>query len=189
MPYDDIDEDALNFSASSSQLNSEQKKCWQKALQCLARREHSTHELHTKLLKDFPQDVVNTCIHTLHSKDYLNDDRFLAYLKAKYPNHGAIKWRFEARKHQLEERLMQLNEDALQNTYQTNIPVPTEYDKAHMAFIKKFHPCDSTDMRTPKTLAKMMRFLLQRGFTYAVVQQVMKNYEESDVYIEHNQNI
>ncbi len=135
------------------------------AMGFLARREHSRHELASKLAKkQFAKAEISACLDNLETKNYLSNQRFIESFVRHRSNSGFGPQRILA-------DLLQrgIPSDAA-DSYLSVVKIDW-VALLFAAWSKKFaHP--PADF---KTLAKQTRFLLQRGFEPARVQRLMQS--------------
>ncbi len=134
----------------------------------LARREHTTHELHHKLLgKGFPEPLIEETLQRLATDKLLSDERFAeAYVQSRM-NRGFGPLRIEA---ELRERGTPAE---LIKAWVT--PNAQHWrEQARKTWRKRFG-------REPKDYqerARQMRFLQQRGYTTDQINAIFKNYDD-----------
>jgi regulatory protein len=118
----------------------------------LARREHSKLELVHKLqARDFPADLINTAIDDLTKENLQSDERFTEnYIRSRSNRgFGPLKIIVELHARGIENPNININDEMwLANAKQTHT--------------KKF---GTNPPKDPKSKAKQMRFLQQKGFT------------------------
>jgi|TARA_B100001250_G_scaffold72479_1_gene58908 regulatory protein len=136
-------------------LTEEEKACKKKALDLLARREHSISELKHKLLdREFAIELVDRAIELLLKRNYLDDHRFAReFIDFKYSKgQGPIKIKSELKKKGVDKCLI----DSLFNSL--------EYDWANLAqkvLNKKFK---NSSIDNINEYGKRFRYLESRGF-------------------------
>ena len=140
----------------------------QRAIALLARREHSSHELHRKLLaKGFPEPLIEATLQQLSAGNLLSDERFAeAYVQSRM-NKGFGPLRIEA---ELRERGTPA--EAIKTWVTPNAQHWRE--QARTAWRKRFG-------REPKDYqerARHMRFLQQRGYTTDQINAVFKTQDD-----------
>jgi regulatory protein len=140
-----------------------------KAVDYLARREHSEHELKTKLLaKDFDVELIDEVLESLKSQNYLDDARYAKMiLKNGYERgHGPQKVAYHLRQKQVDSDIVQQEFESFEADW---------FALAKQVKLKKFGdkplPSDTTERFKEK--AKQMRFLTGRGFDAAQIQGVV----------------
>jgi regulatory protein len=134
----------------------EYRRLWAKAIQALARREHSRYELVVKLESRTEEpDVVTQLVVNLVNDDYLNDERFCEMLCRSRFNKGVgpIRLRHELNQHEIDSVLIE--------TYLG------QYDQQWLDRLieirtKKYGEDKPADY---KEWSKQARFLQQRGFS------------------------
>ena len=141
------------------------KELRHKAIELLARREHSYKELHQKLLvRGFETDEIEVCLGKLIAEDLLSNERFAeAYVRMRSRNgFGPIRIRQELVQRGIDESLAQ----AL--LYGSEIDwcvIATDVDQ------KKF---TSLETSTMMQWAKRVKFLTYRGFEHDQINHVKK---------------
>lgn len=142
------------------------KEVLQKALDLLARREHSLLELRHKLLKRaFPESVIEIVLSEISTHGWQSDERFAeSYIYARKQSlYGPERIRQE-----LIER--GVSEEVFSEHLQDNDS--SWFDLAETLKIKKFGKGVPKEF---KEKAKQMRFLQYRGFTASQIKQVFSN--------------
>jgi regulatory protein len=146
---------------SSPKLNrSELKK---RALDLLARREHSRAELARRLLvlAADPDDVIPV-LNELAERHWQSDVRFAeAWVHQRSPGHGSRRLQHELQQKGLSATDIRTALDALPDD---------EYARAHALWARRF----GTAPQDQRARQQQQRFLLYRGFSVAVVLQVLK---------------
>jgi regulatory protein len=135
------------------------------AMGFLARREHSRHELATKLAKKlFDRADIQSCLDRLESDNYLSNQRFIESFTRHRSNSGFGPRRI------LADLLQRGIVACVAENYLSSVEIDWEM-KVREAWCKKFNqaPADF------KTLAKQTRFLLQRGFEPDSVQRLLQS--------------
>jgi regulatory protein len=135
------------------------------AMGFLARREHSRHELASKLAKkQFERADICACLDRLEERDYLSNQRFMESFTRHRATSGFGPQRIRA-------DLMRRGLTAsVVDDYLSEVEIDWRA-LLHTAWAKKFtHP--PADF---KTMVKQTRFLLQRGFEPDSVQQLMQS--------------
>ncbi|MFN7095025.1 MAG: recombination regulator RecX [Burkholderiales bacterium] len=133
-----------------------------KALYFLARREYSYKELFTKLKKYCEnQAEIHQVLEEMQHKGWLSEERYISsYLRSKSHRYGLLRIR---------QALMQKtgNSDLVDEVLEQN-PID-EYSAALGLWQKKFGIV-ATDS---KELARQIRFLHNKGFSFAIIKQVI----------------
>lgn len=134
-----------------------------RALEALARREHSRHELLRKLAPyaESPEEL-NAVLEDLQTRGWLSDARFATQMvNARQNRYGNRKIAFELREKGVEESLICTALDGLSGS---------ELERARAVWQKKFGqaPCGAHDK------ARQIRFLQSRGFGWEVIGRVLK---------------
>ncbi len=127
-----------------------------KAMDLLARREHSVFELRAKLVaREFEPDAIDTAIDSLVREGLISDDRFAAAFVASRVRRGQgpIRIRGELRQRGVAEGLIDTNMDAADADW---------IGLARSVREKKFGPARSLAYRDR---ARQSRFLQHRGFS------------------------
>lgn len=142
------------------------KSLRERAMDLLARREHSHHELYQKLLqKGFDSDDIEAALERLLSDGLLDDGRFAeGYTRYRVQaGFGPIRISQELRERGIDDRVIQ---DLI---WQSDI----EWDeRLRQAWLKKYNqvvPFGS------KAYATQLRFLTQRGFVPESIHKVLQN--------------
>ncbi len=134
-----------------------------RALRYLSLREYSRHELSRKLQNYVAEnDDIEALLDWLQAKNFLSDQRFSeALVNRKSQRFGNMKILAELQQHQLE------TVDLLELKHQLQ---ETEAERATQVLHRKFAqaPTDQAERY------KQMRFLQQRGFSAASIQQAMR---------------
>ena len=126
-----------------------------RAVSYLSRREYSRRELGEKLRRLGSEDdaKVDEVLDYLEEKGYLSNERFAEqFLRAKASRYGQSRLRMELR-HRAIEGL-----------------AGSEEDRAWSVWEKRF----SSYPEDQKEKAKQIRFLMSRGFSYAIVSRVLQ---------------
>lgn len=143
-----------------------------RAMQCLARREHSRTELRAKLLPHLPHDeesgeapdetALDAVLDDLERRGWLSDERAAAQLvQARRGRYGTLRIVHELRQKGMGESLIASTIPDLKET---------EFEAARDVWRKKFgnFPTDQ------KEKARQVRFLQSRGFPLDVVFKVLR---------------
>jgi regulatory protein len=156
----------------------ERHRAYDKAIRMVGRRPHSVQEIKHKLKEQgFEEDIISAITEMLKEQNYINDSEF-----AKVLTENRIYSQRKGRNY-IRQELMQkgVAQDLIQGTME-NINHDDEYQGAlHLAKKKWGQGAGSVIDKRRKTTA----FLLRRGYTGSVVQQVMKelaanSYEEDE---------
>ena len=132
-----------------------------KAMELLARREHSRAELREKLKRrayDYPADFIEAVLDDFAARNLQSDERFAeVYVRSRISRgYGEIKIRAEMQSRGVSADTTQLALEALEIDW---------YAKALAALVKKFASgLNAENMRSQKTRGKMQRFLQNRGY-------------------------
>ena len=132
-----------------------------KAMELLARREHSRAELKEKLKRhayDYPADFIEAVLDDFAARNLQSDERFAeVYVRSRISRgYGEIKIRAEMQSRGVSADTTQLALEALEIDW---------YGKALAALMKKFASgLNAENMRSQKTRGKMQRFLQNRGY-------------------------
>ena len=143
----------------------------QTALNLLARREHSTAELHRKLTdKDFEPGEIDALLARLTRENLLSDERFTENFIQSRINKGFGPLHIQA---QLRERGI----SATLITDSVKINAPQWREAAQQAKQKRFGPGPAGDYRKR---AQQGRFLQQRGFTMEQISAALKGTDDDE---------
>lgn len=136
----------------------------QKAVEILARREHSQHELRYKLAsKDYDDEEIEGALQRLLEKGLQSDERFTeSYIASRYQRgQGPYKITAELKQRGVDESLI----DSCINAERFDW-----FELAKEAYLKKYSDKPVADFNEK---AKRSRFLQQRGFTGEQVQYAL----------------
>ena len=136
-------------------LPAEYAKLWNKALDALARREHSVHELRRKLIHAATDAEVAAAVMTqLQSDGLVNDERFAEQLcRSKYRRgFGPVRVKYELNQHRLTPEIIEQAMVAYEGEWASRAVEVRE---------KKF---GASQPENYKDWAKQARFLQSRGF-------------------------
>ena len=139
------------------------------AMNLLARREQSFHELITKLTQKYPEldksDVILPALERLRDENLQSDERFVeAYVRYRRTRgHGPLKIEMELRQKGVNDNL------AYSAVHAEDIDWT---DHCRVAMEKKYPPGKMTDQAAR---VKCYRFLSQRGFEGAHIKAVMRD--------------
>lgn len=146
-----------------------------KALDLLSRREHSYKELYAKLAK-FSQDhaEITAVLDEMVSKKYLNEERYIeAYISSKHKKYGSLKIKYLLNSKVADPDLVdELYKDANIN----ELAIATE-------LLHKKYTTLPTDINGR---AKVVRFLLNRGFNYSIATQAIKIFNSQNEEISYD---
>ena len=142
-----------------------------RALRLLAGREHSRSELEKKLLahEETPGQLAQV-LDDLQAKDFISETRVVqSVINRRASRFGAARIRHEllgkgVDREQIDEALRGLN--------------ASELERARELWLKKFSLKGEDGPSDAATRARQMRFLLARGFSGAVVSQVLRRIRE-----------
>ena len=139
-----------------------------RALDALARREHTRLELLRKLSahsEDLEQ--INQLLDDLQTRGWLSDARYAEQrAHARQSRYGSRKIGYELREQGVSETLIAETLSSLKTT---------EVERARSIWQKKF----AAPATTPKERNQQMRFLQSRGFDLDVIYRVINQSEES----------
>ena len=127
-----------------------------KAIELLARREHSRYELHHKLRsREFPSDEIEVCLEQLEQEKLLSDERFAeAYVRMRGRNgFGPVRIRCELNGRGIGDELASCALSAAGIDW---------LDSIRKVYEKKYSLEMSADFAEQ---AKRLKFLSYRGFT------------------------
>jgi regulatory protein len=145
----------------------ERHKAYAKAIRMVGRRPHSAQEIKQKLKEQgFEADIINSILETMQQQNYINDSEF-----AKVLTENRIYSQRKGRNY-IRQELMQKGVDRqlIQGTMDSINPEDEFQGALHLAKKKWEQGSGSVQDRRRKTTA----FLMRRGFTGSVVQQIMK---------------
>ncbi len=133
-----------------------------KALYFLSRREYAYQELFTKLKKySDNESEIRQVLDNLCESGYLSEQRFIkSFINSRSKKHGLLKIKY------------QLSQKTTDSDLVAQIINDTDFDEVALArelFKKKFGVV-ATDRAE---LAKQIRFLQNRGFSYSIIKQVI----------------
>lgn len=140
-----------------------------RALDALARREHSRVELGRKLsVHCADRDELAQLLDDLEARGWLSDTRYAEQLtQARQSRYGCRKIVYELREQGIAEALI----EAAQETLTT-----TELERARGVWEKKF----GVAAATAKERARQARFLQMRGFDPQVIYRLLDSRSEAD---------
>ena len=140
-----------------------------RALNLLARREHSYAELKIKLLPYGTQEEIESLLNQLREKNWLSDERFAeAWIKQRGTKYGRQRLQYELRQKGLD---TELTEESL------SLYLDDELSQARAVWQKKY----GTTAQTPQEKAKQMRFLQYRGYSWDIIRQILGGNRVDDV--------
>ncbi len=148
----------------------DQNKVRDKALDLLSRRLHSRKELALKLQKkDYPEEQIQITLDKLEKDKYLDDLEFakaLVKIRQEKSPKGSIYVRRE---------LYQkgVPEEAIEEIIVKDYPLEKEMEIAQKVLEKKSRSLRGIESRTKRN--KLKQFLLQRGFQFEAINEVMDN--------------
>ena len=133
-----------------------------KALYFLSRREYAYQELFTKLKKySDNENEIRQVLDNLREYGYLSEQRFIqSFINSRSKKHGLLKIKY------------QLSQKTTESDLVNQIINDNDFDEVALArelFKKKFGVV-ATDRQE---LAKQIRFLQNRGFSYFIIKQVI----------------
>ena len=133
-----------------------------KALYFLSRREYAYQELFTKLKKySEDENEIRKLLDSFVQLGYLSEKRFIqSFINSRSKKHGLLKIKY------------QLSQKTTDSDLVNQIINDTEFDEVAVArelFQKKF----GVVAADRNELAKQIRFLQNRGFSYSVIKQVI----------------
>lgn len=147
-------------------MNEQNKKVRLKAMDLLARREHSRCQLAQKLARHhYPSNIITQELDRLEQEKLLSDQRFTdAYIRARRNNgFGPLRIRQELQNNGINNDMIEQSMASTEANWQ---------EFAKQVREKKFGPNLPDDF---STRAKQMRFLQYRGFTQGQIDVLMKN--------------
>lgn len=138
-----------------------------KALYFLARREYAYQELYSKLKKYSEDDEeIKSLLDFLQERGWLSEERYIkSYLDSKSKKYGLLKI-----KHVL---MQKTSNPELVNHILSENPVD-EYDLARKLWLKKFGQVATEQ----NELAKQIRFLQNKGFSFTIIKKVIDRFAE-----------
>ncbi|MFQ5635768.1 MAG: regulatory protein RecX [Gammaproteobacteria bacterium] len=142
-----------------------------KAMDLLARREHSAAELRAKLVaRRFDRDDVDRAVEQLIDEGLVSDVRFAeAFVAARIrKGQGPVRIRGELARRGLAPELIEAQLDRVDIDW---------YDMARSVRSRKFGPEQPTQIRER---ARQSRFLQQRGFTGEQIARAFENDRQAD---------
>ncbi len=145
------------------------KQCRATAMNLLARREHSSHELRRKLLsRDYEAAVVDVALAALIAERLLSDERFVeSFVRYKINSGlGPLRLRQALRDHGIANDAI---EESLLDQSWRQLAVEVRQKRFGDALPDKY-----------EERAKQMRFLQYRGFTVDQINGAMKQQDEWD---------
>lgn len=144
-----------------------EKSLCTRALEALARREHSRAELARKLREHASDDEpLEPLLDDFQTRGWLSDARFAEQLvHARQSRYGSQKIAHELREQGVAETLVSATLDALK---------ATEIERARAVWDKKF----GKPAADAKQRAQQMRFLQSRGFGLEVIYQIMNGRDD-----------
>jgi regulatory protein len=132
-----------------------------RALACLARREHTHRELTRKLDRaGYEEEDIKALLDDFTQRGWLSNQRFAeSYVQQKQQRFGTLKLAHELRSRGVDEPIAQ---PILKKTQET------ELERAREVWVKRFGgpPANTAEK------AKQMRFLQGRGFSLRTIQQL-----------------
>lgn len=141
-----------------------------KALELLARREHSGHELRTKLVrKGCPEALANNVVSELEAARLVSDERFAETLVRVRTERGYGPLRIERELHD-----KGVDAELIKTVLDSSDPL--WLDLVRRIRRKKF---GKAAIKNYKERARQARFLQYRGFTYDQIQRALAS-DESD---------
>ena len=140
----------------------------QRALDLLARREHTRAELQRKLAPHAEDEqVLIELLDALAQRGWLSDERFAeALVHDKQARFGTSRLAYELRERGVPDAVIREQLAELKDT---------ELDRARQVWESKF----GAPPEDAKARAKQMRFLQSRGFSFEVIGKVLRGAAES----------
>ncbi len=137
-----------------------------RAVQYLARREHSRRELRTKLLRYMAEsetaDDVDCLLDELEAKGFLSDERYAtSRARVRSQKYGQARIAFELRSQGVDAETIAEVVEPLKET---------EAARARALWVKRFKGVAAEDQ---KERARHIRYLAARGFTFDVISKVI----------------
>ena len=146
------------------------KACYQKALQILARRDHSCAELRTKLKsRGFGLRDIETVIRKCNRLNYLDDTRFAAaYLR-----------QLQCKGHGINSMQNKLHAKGVPNAVVRDTVAPYRADNVQLDLCRhvtaKKMKSLAGDKRMVDPVPKLQRFLFNRGFSNRIIRQTVND--------------
>lgn len=134
----------------------------------LARREHSSAELRTKLAaKGFPPVMIDAALSELGQGGWLSDERFVeAFMRARMERgYGPVRIRAELRERGVDDAVVAAHLDLRDSAW---------LQRLERAWIKRFSAKRPVDFAER---ARQMRFFQARGFTTEQIRAVIERGE------------
>lgn len=140
-----------------------------RALDALARREHSRAELGRKLsVHCADRDELTQLLDDLEARGWLSDTRYAEQLtQARQSRYGSRKIVYELREQGVAEALIEAAQEMLKTT---------ELERARTVWEKKF----GVAAATAKERARQARFLQMRGFDPQVIYRLLDHRSKAD---------
>ena len=149
------------------------RRAMETAVGLLSRRDHTDYELRAKLRKRGVSDrVADDVLAECQRLNYLDDSRFAAHYAAelKRKGFGLHRIRHELKRKGVEARVIEL-------ALSSEPSAQAELETAWRAFEKKRYRFDAEpDLR--KRRAKIYRYLYSRGFSGAIISEVIGKTEQ-----------
>ena len=155
--------------ASIQSMNSDDSKsCYQKALQLLARRDHSSAELERKLrARGYGQSQIQTAIRECLRLNYLNDNRFAETYSLQLQRKG---FGINGIKHKLYVR--GISDSVIQDIVAAHGSDTAQLVLCRRVLAKKLKPLAGTaDVKIQDP--KLLRFLYNRGFSSHIIRKTI----------------
>ena len=140
-----------------------------RALDALARREHSRVEMSRKLsAHSADEDEVAQLLDDLEARGWLSDARYAEQIAhARQSRYGSRKIAYELREQGVAEALVEVALETLKTT---------ELERARTVWMKKF----GVAAVTAKERAQQARFMQMRGFDPQVIYRLLNSRDEAD---------
>ncbi|MDD3806794.1 MAG: RecX family transcriptional regulator [Candidatus Marinimicrobia bacterium] len=169
-PGMEISEDRV----STLKKEAEHHFVFEKALELLSYREHSTYELKTKLLqKGYSLSLVHDVIKQMISKGYLDDERFATYYFQELLRRGNY-GPFVIKRKMLEKGVnKQIIEKKLASVSQK------EWEQIARKILNKKQK--KLGRNPEKIRDTLLTILIQKGFDYGSIQNVVNEYSKMDL--------
>ena len=138
---------------------------WNKALDILSRREHSSYELKTKLKKFEPSETdLNEIIKKLKASSFIDDERFAAaFIKSKAQSGYGPSY---ISQYLLKKRIPSHLYDMNSLNIDWELVCKDQFEKKRQG----------RDINS-KEREKILRFLAYRGFSYEIIKNALKEYD------------
>ena len=168
-PNMDIPQERFN----TLKAETESVLAYEKAIELLSYREHSSSELRTKLLqKSFSRSVIDAVIENMISKGYVDDERFgdLYFRELmRQGKYGPLMIRKKmlekgVKKEIIDQKIMTVSQD--------------EWEQCASKLLNKKMPNIKNKGESQREI--MLRYLMNKGFEYGCIESLIKTVMEKD---------